>query len=260
VAGVVEKTGAKVSHWRAGDAVMGFCTNGYSQYVVADAATLLAKPEQLDFKQAAAIPCQYLTAYHALLTLGQLQAGQTVLIQAAAGGLGTLLVQVARNIGATVIGTCSPAEKCALLKELGCNYPVNYTETSFRKEVELVTIRRGCELVIESVGGDVFDKSLRCVAPRGRLVVLGVASGQLRSVDAIFLLANNITVSGFHLLGYASDAPAMANAVRDLHTWLSAGKLTVIVNHTFPLEAAAEAQQFIADRKSSGKVVLEVSH
>ncbi len=259
IAGIVERVGARVTQWRPGDAVMGFCSDGYSEYAVGDAARMLAKPDQLDFKQAAAIPCQYLTAYHTLLTLGQLKEGQTVLIQAAAGGLGTLLVQVARNVGATVIGTCSTEEKCDLLRRLGCQHPVNYAQTSFRKEVEKITNRRGCDLVVESVGGEVFEKSLRCVKPRGRMIVLGVASGQVQSVDAVYLLANNLTVSGFHLMGYADDALAMANAIRDLYAWLGEGKLEIVVNHAFPLEQAAAAQQFISDRKSSGKVVLTVA-
>jgi len=257
-AGIVDKTGAEVRQWRGGEAVMGFCASGYSEYVLADAARVMPKPSQLDFHQAAAIPCQYLTAYHALITLSQLRAGQTVLIQAAAGGLGTLLVQIARNAGATVIGTCSTDEKCAFLREIGCPHPINYATSSFRKEVLNITKDVGCDLIIESVGGDVFDESLRCLKPRGRLVTLGAASGKPRSIQALYLLTHNMTISGLHLFGYADDVDAMANAVRDLYSWLENKKLTIVVNHIFPLEKAAEAHQFISDRKSMGKVVLSV--
>ncbi len=257
-AGVVDKTGAEVRQWRAGDGVMGFCAGGYSEYVLADAARLMPKPPQLDFNHAAAIPCQYLTAYHALITLSQLRAGQTVLIQAAAGGLGTLLVQIARNAGATVIGTCSTDEKCAFLREIGCAHPINYATSNFRKEVLSITKDAGCDLIIESVGGDVFDESLRCLKPRGRLVTLGVASGKPRSIQALYLLTHNMTISGLHLFGYADDVDAMANAVRDLYSWLENKKLEIVANHIFPLEKAAEAHQFISDRKSIGKVVLSV--
>lgn len=256
VAGVVEKAGAQVKQWKAGDEVMSFCAAGYSDYVVAEPWQVMPKPSQLSFQQAAAIPCQYLTAYHALVTLGGLTAQQTVLIQAAAGGLGTQLVQVARNVGATVIGTASTAEKCALVESLGCHHPINYTEQDFVAEVKRLTDGKGCDLIIETVGGEVFDKSLKCLKTRGMLVTLGVASKQPPTVEAVKLLANNWTVAGFHLMAYTADAPAMANAIRDLHTWLMDDKLTVVVGHEFPLVQAAEVHQFISDRKSSGKVVL----
>lgn len=256
VSGVVEKVGADITQWKVGDEVMSFCSSGYSEYVVAQSWQVMPKPSQLSFHQAAAIPCQYLTAYHALLTLGQLSEGQTVLIQAAAGGLGTQMVQVARNVGATVIGTASTAEKCALIESLGCHHPINYTEQDFRAEVKSITGGKGCDLVIESVGGDVFEKSLKCLKTRGMLVTLGVASKQPQAIQAVQLLANNWIVAGMHLMAYTSDTVAMASAIRDLHTWLMEDKFTVIAKHEFPLEKAAEAHQFIEDRKSTGKVVL----
>lgn len=258
IAGVVEKVGTKVTHWKPGDAVMGFCSGAFSEYAVANGGVLLSKPESLSFRQAAAVPCQYLTAYHALLTLGRLESGQTVLIQAAAGGLGTMLVQVSRNVGATVIGTCSTSEKCALLREIGCHHPINYVTHDFEDEVRQITGQKGCDLVIESVGGRVFSKSLRCLKTRGHLVTLGLASGELRSVDTLTLLVNNLTVSGFHLFAYASDEPAMANAMRDFNAWLEVGKMMFIIKHVFPIEKAGEAQRLIAERKTSGKVVLDL--
>jgi len=256
VAGVVDAVGPGDTSWKTGDAVMGFCESGYSEYVVADAARLLPKPDALDFHAAGAVPCQYLTAYHALITLADLREGQTVLLQAAAGGLGTLMVQIAKNVGATVIGTCSTEEKVELLKELGCDHPLNYAKRDFAQEVKRLTNSAGCDLVVESVGGDVFDKSLRSVKTRGRLITLGVASREPATVNSVHLLASNLTVSGFHLMAYTEDAEAMGNALRDLERWLGDGKLRIIARHRFPLEAAAEAQQFVSDRKSAGKVVL----
>lgn len=256
VAGIVDALGEGVTHWAVGDEVMGFCQNGYSEYVVAPAAQTMPKPEQLDFHQAAAVPCQYLTAYHALLTLGRLREGQTVLIQAAAGGLGTLMVQIARNVGARVIGTASSPEKCALIERLGCAHPIQYTSTDFVPVVKETTGGKGCDLIIESVGGEIFEKSLKCLKSRGMLVTLGIASKEAPSVSAVKLLANNWIIAGMHLMGYTSDLPAMANALRDLHTWLLDGRIEIVAKHHFSIEHAAEAQQFISDRKSSGKVVL----
>jgi NADPH2:quinone reductase len=256
--GVVDKVGINVTQWKQGDAVMGFCSAGYSEYVLADAARVMPKPDSIDFRQAAAVPCQYLTAYFSLVTLSQLRKGQTLLIQAAAGGLGTLLVQVAKNIGATVIGTCGSDEKRKYLNELGCDHAINYSETDFRKEVMEITQNEGCDLIIESVGGKVFDDSLRCLKQRGRIVTLGFASGKPKSIQVLYLLSHNMTISGFHLFGYSNDLAAMASAMRDFQLWMREGRLKIIVKHTFPLERAAEAHRFISDRKSMGKVVLDV--
>ena len=260
VSGVVERAGEGVTNWKPGDAVAGFCESGYSEYVVADAKGILAKPEHLDFLQAAAIPCQYLTAYHALCTLGRLEAGQTVLIHAAAGGLGTMMVQIARNLGARIIGTCGTDEKCALLAELGCDHPVNYGSGEFADRVTAIAGKRGCDLIVESVGGDVLQQSLTCLKPRGMLITLGVASGQPPVINAVQLLANNWIVAGFHLMDYVSDGAAMKAALQQLHQWLSLGKLTVIVNHALPLEEAAHAHKLISGRQTTGKVVLTTGY
>ncbi len=256
VAGVVDAVGEGVSQWKEGDAVMAFCADGYSEYVAAPAAQVMPKPEQLDFRAAVALPCQGLTAYHALFTLGGLQAGQAVLLQAAAGGLGTLMVQMARNAGATSFGTASTEEKCALIKELGCTHPIQYTTEDFEERVKAETDGAGCDLVIESVGGKVLRKSLKCLKARGMLVTLGVASGDITTINPVELLANNWIVAGFHLFGYTQDQPAMANALRDFHNWLIDDKLDVVTEHTFTLDEAAQAHQFISDRKSRGKVAL----
>jgi NADPH:quinone reductase len=257
IAGIVEKTGEGVSQWSPGQEVMGFCSGGYSEYAVAPAAQLMPKPEQLSFHEAVALPCQGLTAYHALFTLGRLQEGQTVLLQAAAGGLGTLMVQMARNAGATVIGNCGTAEKCALLRELGCQHPVNYTDQDFVEEVQRITGGGGCDLIVETVGGEVFDKSMRCLKTRGMLITLGLASAQPPTpVKPLDLLVHNTAVAGFHLFAYTADTAAMAKALRDFHHWILDGKLNIITKHAYPLEEAVQAQQLVAGRQSVGKVAL----
>jgi NADPH2:quinone reductase len=258
ISGIVEEVGEEVTQWKPGDAVMGFCGNGYSEYAVADSLGLLRKPEQLDFNQAAAIPCQFLTAYNCLLTLARLKHGQTVLIQAAAGGVGAFAVEIARNIGATVIGTASSEEKIALLRRLGCQHPINYIEKDFEEEVHKI-MPDGVDVALESVGGQVFDKTVRCVKPRGHMVVIGAASGKPRGIQSMLLLVRNLTISGFHLIAYASDPVAMNNAQRDLARWLENGDLEVIVSHVYPLEQAAEAHIAISERKTTGKVVLKVA-
>ncbi|MFA6243687.1 MAG: NADPH:quinone oxidoreductase family protein [Candidatus Hydrogenedentales bacterium] len=256
VSGVIDAVGADATEWKVGDAVCGFCENGYSDYVTTEVTRIMPKPASLDFQQAAAIPCQYLSAYHTLVTLSGVKEGQFVLLQAAAGGLGTLMVQIAKNLGAKVIGTCSTDEKCQYLEELGCDFPINYSKRDFAAEAKRITGGAGCDLIVDSIGGEIFDKSLRCLKPRGRLVAIGLAGKQPNTVTTLQLLTNNFTVSGFHLMTYVSDAEAMFRAIQDLEKWLSAGTLKIVVRHVFPLEQAAEAQKFVAERKSSGKVVL----
>ncbi len=258
-AGVIDEIGEGVTDRKIGERVMGLCKlGGYSEYTVVPASQPLPIPEGLGFEEAAAIPCQYFTAYHVLITLGQLQADQTVLIQAAAGGLGSLLVQIAHHLGANVIGTASTSEKCEMIRELGCDHPINYKDVKFREEVDRITEGKGCELIVETVGGRVFDLSMRCLRPHGRLIVVGVASNDPRPVYGSYLLPHNLTISGFHLNGFLGNVQAMKDAIQCLHVWLEKGVLKFLVNHTFPLEEAAEAQRQIADRKTTGKVVLKV--
>lgn len=259
IAGTVDAVGEGVTHWAPGERVMGFCASGYSEYAIAHAAALMSCPDGLDFEHCAAIPCQYLTAYHTLFTLSNLSEGDTVLIQAAAGGLGSVLVQIAKLAGATVIGTCGSGEKVEFLRDLDCDHIVNYNESDFWETVQEVTDGKGCDLVVESVGGEVFEKSLRCVRRRGRLVTLGVASKRPGVINPVDLLAKNITVSGFHLNDYMVDAEAQQMALRKLYEWVGSSELTFHVRHVYPLEEAAQAQRDISDRRTLGKVVLQVA-
>lgn len=258
VAGVVDKVGERVSDYRPGDEVAAFVDSGFSEFALADGRFIMRKPAGFSFHQAAALPCQYLTAYHTLATLSDLRPGQTVLIQAAAGGLGTILVQVAKALGARVLGTASTAEKLDLIRGLGCDIPINYRETDFRDVVKQATNGAGCELVVESVGGEVLDRSLECVRVRGRLVTLGNASRSQTTLNPMLLLAKNLTISGFLLGAYLLDKPAMARALADLDRWIAEGRLRIVEGKAFPLDEVAAAQMFIENRQSTGKVVLSV--
>ena len=258
-AGIVEKVAAVGSPHRVGDRVMGLASRSYAEFCVAEPAALFPLPAGVSMVDAAALPCQYLTAYHALHTLGRVRPGQTVLVQAGAGGLGSMLVQLAHIAGMTVLATASSDEKCEFLRGLGCDHPMNYARVPFAPEVLRITQGKGCDLVLDSVGGDVFEQSLLCVRPRGHLIVLGMASGKLRSVAALDLLFKSLTVSGLHLFSYLEETEAQAAAQASLHVWLQSGRLRPLVRHTFSLEQAAEAHQLIADRKTTGKVVLTVA-
>lgn len=257
VSGVIDAVGPEVSGWQPGMPVMAFCAGGYAQYTVTPARMCLPVPPGLPVEQAAAIPCQYFTAWHALFTLGRLSPGQRVLIHAAAGGLGSFLVQLARQAGAYAVGVCGSAEKCALAEELGCGATINYSQTpDFENLARKLTGGAGFDLVIESVGGERVEKSLRCLKPRGMLITLGVAGQVPASVNTVELLANNWIVAGFHLTAYMEDAAATMAGYSRLCELLSAGNLRIVIGHRFPLEEAAKAHAEIEARRTTGKVLL----
>ncbi|WP_254765770.1 quinone oxidoreductase family protein [Salinilacihabitans rarus] len=256
-AGTIDATGEGVD-LDEGDRVVAMLNGGgYAEYVTADAQLLFPIPEGMSFAEAAGFPVQYLTAHNCLFAWGGLEEGERVLIQAAAGGVGTAAVQLASRAGAEVFGTASSDEKLDLAADLGCDHPIKYTETDFREVIDEETDGEGVDLVLESVGGDVFERSLDALSHFGRLVTFGVAGGEPASADTRRLLFENKRVIGFHL-GQASqrDPERIMGAVPDLTEALSSGDLEVVVGEEFPLADAAEAHQFIEDRKSSGKVVL----
>ncbi|MFC7238377.1 zinc-binding alcohol dehydrogenase family protein [Saliphagus sp. GCM10025317] len=256
-AGTVDAAGEGVD-LEEGDRVVGMLGGGgYAEYATANAQMLLPIPDGMSFEEAAGFPVQFLTAHSCLFEWGGLEEGESVLIQAAAGGVGTAAVQLASRAGAEVFGTASTEEKLELAAELGCDHPIQYTEVDFRDPVEEATDGEGVDLVLESVGDDVFDRSLDALAHFGRLVTYGVASGVPASAENRRLLFENKSVIGFHL-GQASrhDPKRIMRAVPDLTRGLADGDLEVIVGETFALEDTSEAHQFIEDRKSVGKVVL----
>lgn len=258
-AGTVDAVGEGVDDLTEGDRVVTMLdTGGYAESVTADAGMLFPIPDGMSFEEAAGFPVQFLTAHACLFEWGGLEAGESVLIQAAAGGVGTAAVQLASNADAEVFGTASTQEKLDLAADLGCDHPINYTETDFREVVDEETDGEGVDLVLESVGDDVFDRSLDAMAHFGRMVTYGVASGVPAEVSNQRLLFENKTVSGFHLGQAAMHDPSrVMQAVPDLTEGLASGDLEVVLGEAFALEDAAEAHQYIEDRKSSGKIVLK---
>jgi len=258
-AGTVDAVGEGVD-LEEGDRVVAMLEGGaYAEYAVTNTHLCFPIPDGMSDEEAAGFPVQYLTAHSCLFGWGGLEAGESVLIQAAAGGVGTAAVQLASNAGATVFGTASTEEKLEVAAELGCDHPIQYTETDFREVIDAETDGAGVDLVLESVGDDVFERSLDAMAHFGRMVTFGVASGVPASVENRRLLFENKTVKGFHL-GQATthDPGRIMAAVPELTDALEAGDLEVIVGDSFTLEEAAAAHQYIEDRRSSGKVVLNI--
>jgi len=257
-AGTVEAVGEGVDR-EPGERVVALLNGGgYAEAVLAPDATLFDVPPGLSCSEAAGFPVQFLTAHSILHDRGEVEAGDRVLVHAAAGGVGSAAVQLAALAGAEVFATASTADKLELADRLGADHLINYAETDFAAETDRLTDGEGLDLVLDGVGGETFDRSLDALHQYGRLVTFGVASDAETTVEAPRLLFENKSVVGFHLgqtMGY--DPGRVFAAVADLAERLVAGDLEVVVGKTFPLAEAAAAHQLIEDRDSTGKVVLE---
>ena len=257
VAGTVDAVGEGVDR-ETGERVVAMTDEGYAEYATANAAGLFDVPESMSFPEAAGFPVQFLTAHNTLFEWGGLEEGERVLVHAAAGGVGTAATQLASEAGAKVFGTASTQDKLDLAERLGLDHPINYTESDFAEEVNDTTDDEGVDLVLDGIGGDTTTESLDCLTHFGRMVSYGAASGEPGHPDTSTLLFNNFTVYGYHLGQSMQRAPErVLDAVPHLTELLTSGELEVIVGETFPLAEAADAHEYIENRQSSGKVVLE---
>ncbi|EMA47660.1 zn-dependent oxidoreductase, NADph:quinone reductase [Halococcus morrhuae DSM 1307] len=256
-AGTIDAVGDGVDR-EVGERVVAMTDEGYAEYTTADAAGLFDIPESMSFPEAAGFPVQFLTAHNTLFEWGGLEEDERVLIHAAAGGVGTAATQLASEAGAEVFGTASTQEKLDLAERLGLDHPINYTETEFAEAVNDATDGEGVDLVLDGIGGDTTTDSLDCLTHFGRMVSYGAASGEPGYPDTSTLLFNNFTIQGYHLGQSMQRAPErVLDAVPHLTELLTNGELEVVVGETFPLAEAADAHEYIENRKSSGKVVLE---
>ncbi len=258
-AGTVAARGPGVSFPAEGTRVVAFGDGGYAEYALARTNTVIPIPPDLDFAHAAAFPVQGITAYQLLRESGRLQAGESVLVHAAAGGVGTLAVQLGKLMGAgTVIGTASNADKLQLARRLGADVAINYTEENWVEQVKEATGGQGADIILEMVGGTIAQQSLQCLAPYGRMVVYGAAGGEIVQFSGIQLMYKNQSIIGYWLTSRLQQADRLALAAMEVMQYLVTGKLEIIVGQTFPLAEAAEAHRAIAERRTMGKVVLLV--
>jgi NADPH2:quinone reductase len=226
--------------------------------VLADERGLIPLPGQIDFQTAAALPLQGLSAYHVLKTMGRLEQGETVLVHAAAGGVGTIAVQLAKIFGAgKIIATASTEAKLELAREMGADVLVNYSEEGWEQKVLEATGGKGVDVALEMAGGDVFYKTLKCLAPFGRLVVYGVASGEQSKFNPSSLMARNQSVIGFFLPQIMRRPDLLASSTRELFQYVGEGKLRLTIGGVYPLEEAREVHRLLQGRKTTGKLILE---
>jgi NADPH2:quinone reductase len=257
-AGVVREVGAEVADRKVGDRVTALVPHGsHAERVGVPAAQTWLVPDGLSLEHAACVPVAWGTAHDCLFEFGRLARGETVLVQGAGGGVGLACVQLAKRAGATVLATAGSREKLERLAGFGVAHGINYRELDFVEAVRERTGGRGVDLVVDPVGGDTLQRSLLCLAYRGRAITVGNSSrGDLR-VDPAPLSGGNRSLTGVFLGAEALFQPARVRAMLDgLLRDLARGELRVVVDRTFPLAEAAAAHAYVEGRAAFGRVVL----
>ncbi len=260
VAGRVVETGAGVTGLKPGDRVMAAVgAGGYAEQVIAAAADVIPIPDEMDFVTAAGFPIAYGTSHHALTARAGLKAGEVLLVHGAAGGVGLTAVEIGHALGATVIATAGSAEKLAVAQAHGADHLINYRDEDVKAKVRAFTAGRGVDVVYDPVGGELFETSLRCTAPEGRLLVIGFACGEVPQIPANLLLVKNLTVIGYYWGAYRrSHADELRAGFQELLGWYREGRIKPKISATFPLEGANEGLDLLRRRGSTGKVVLKI--
>lgn len=258
-AGVVERAGADVEGFAAGDPVAWTGALGsYAEFASVPAHMLVKVPSGMDLKLAAAVMLQGMTAHYLSHSTFQLRAGNTALVHAAAGGVGLLLVQMASEAGARVIGTVSTEAKEKLAREAGAAEIIRYTETDFETETKRLTDGRGVDVVYDSVGKTTFEKSLRCLRPRGLLALFGGSSGAVPPFDLIGLSQmGSLFITRPTLKDYLLTRKELEWRAGEVLRGVEAGTLNVRVERSYPLAEAAQAHRDLEGRKTAGKLLLE---
>lgn len=257
-AGVVDQVGAGVSEVKKGDRVAYAMERGsYAECAVVPARRLVPLPKEVDTRSAAGAMLQGMTAQYLVRSTYPLKKGEIALVHAAAGGVGLLLVQVAKLLGATVFGTVSTEEKARLAREAGADETILYTQTDFVSAIKKLTNNQGVHVVYDSVGKSTFEKSLDCLRPRGYLVLFGNSSGPVAPFSPGTLAAKgSLFVTRPSLAHYTADRAELLERAREIFAWLASGELKLRVDRTLPLSQAAEAHRQLEGRKTTGKVLL----
>ncbi|HEX7421720.1 MAG TPA: zinc-binding dehydrogenase [Thermoanaerobaculia bacterium] len=279
VAGTIEQIEANDSGWAAGDEVIvapgfscGHCiaclsgndplcqrfgifgetTNGgAAEKMIVPIRNLVRKPANLSFAEAAALPLDFLTAWHMLIARAQLRPGETVLVQAGGSGVGSAAIQVAKLWGATVYATAGSAEKAARAKKLGADVTIEYRTADFVAEVRTLTAKRGVDIVFEHVGADTFERSLRTLARGGRLVTCGATAGAEVTI--------NLRLIFFKLLSILGSTMGSIAELHEIMKHVGAGRLHPVIDRVLPLSDIAEGHRILEAREAFGKIVLEVN-
>lgn len=257
-AGVVDAVGGNVSEVSKGDRIAYAMNIGsYAEYVIVPAWKLVKIPDDIDIKTACASMLQGMTAHYLTHSTFKIKKNNTILLHAATGGVGLLLTQIAKKLGARVIGTVSTEEKAKLAKEAGADEIILYTKEDFEVEVKKLTNNNGVDVVYDSVGKTTFLKSLNCLKPRGLLVSFGQSSGAIPEFNTRILSEKgSLFLTRPTLANYATNNEDIMQRTNDLFQWINSGELKIRIHKTFPLSEAKEAHKELESRKTMGKLLL----
>jgi len=265
-AGDVVALGAGVSEFAVGDAVVvDLRCGGFAEVINVDSTQVKIKPRALDYAQAASYQTAYMTAYVALTRRGDLQAGETLLVHGATGGVGMAAVDIGKRLGAQVIATGGRDGKLAVVQARGADHVLNYTQADgtlggFRDAVKALTDGRGADVIYDPVGGDVFDESMRCINWGGRLLTIGFTSGRWPAAPVNLILIKQIAVIGVRAGEYGRRDPVRGQEVAEsLYAMADSGEITPHISHALPLEQAVDAMRLLEQREVVGKAVVTMN-
>ncbi|MFC5479453.1 NADPH:quinone oxidoreductase family protein [Massilia suwonensis] len=257
-AGVVRAVGEGVKGFAVGDRVIGFTQTGaFAQQAIAPAAVLMPMPPGMDFDTAAAITLTYGTSHHAVVDRGQLQAGETMLVLGAAGGVGLAAIEIGKALGARVIAAASSPEKLEVCRQHGADMLIDYTKEDLREALKAATGGKGPDVIYDPVGGPYSEPALRSIAYRGRHLVVGFAAGDIPKLPWNLMLLKSASVVGVFWGDFARREPQKnLAAMREMLGWMAEGKLKPLVSKRYALGETAQALNDMAERKVTGKVVI----
>lgn len=260
IAGIISEVGEGVVDWKVGDRVIAMTGNGgIAEKVVAFEMTLMPLPETMDFKDGAAFPLNYGTTYHALKQRGQLQTGETLLVTGAGGGVGTTAIEIGKAMGARVIAAASTDEKLEIAKNLGADEVINYSDGELKEKVKALTDGLGADVIYDPIGGDIFMQCMRCINWKGRVLVIGFASGPIPEVPTNLALLKGCSIVGVFWGRFTGAEPEENSQNFDeLFALHAEGKLKPQITKSYSLDDAAEAISSLENRKATGKVVIEM--
>ncbi len=261
VAGIVERVGSQVKNIHPGQRVIAFPQNGsYAEYAVANENLTFGLPDKVDFQTAAACPIVSFTSFNLLANVARLQQDESVLIHAAAGGIGTTAIQLAKLLGAgTVIGTVGNESKSKIALDSGADYVICHQNEDFVEKVNELTNGEGVDVILDSMSGTVSERSLKCLAYYGRLVHFGNASGEIGNFQTKDLHASCRSILGFSFGTTRKKRPELLQrTANEVFRYLRDGSLQIKATKSFPLQDAGKAHEWVESRKSTGKVILTV--
>lgn len=260
-AGIVSEIGAEVSNVNVGDEVIFIGSHGgFCEKATVPAMMVIPKPPHQSFLQAAGIGMTYFTSYHALKQRAQLQAGETVLVLGAAGGVGITAVELAKQMGATVIAAASTEEKLELTRKMGADHTINYVTDNLRDRIKEITNGKGVDVIYDPVGGDMAETALRSIAWNGRFLVVGFAAGDIPKIPLNLALLKGASIVGVFWGAFTQKETAnnMQN-IKELWGMFAQKKLAPVVTDVFPLEEYEKAFKHLTERRARGKVIMEIA-